>query len=669
MASYETSQQDSAFQTPTSQLEFDPREDTRTPQDHTSMRNDTLRQLQSEEQRKLLDAIDKLRSANLSNQLNLPQLIVCGDQSSGKSSVLEAISEVRFPDNDVLCTRFASELILRQAEAFSFSVKIEPAENRSLQDQEHLKSFQSSSNCNSVQDFPGVISEAAEYMRKLGSEIEFFEDRLIAKVCGPKLPSLTLVDLPGLIHASSKQGKKDVTTVKRIVESYMRQPSSIILAIVTANNNLANQEVLELIKKHDVNLDRTLGIVTKPDLAPAGSQSEGEAIQCVLNESGFIALRSGWHVLKNRDYKLRDVSLEQRDLEEGKFFTSSNWTSVPEEDRGSKTLRSKLSEMLLKAIRGSLPSMAKEIESRVATCEKLAESLGQPKETTMERRYQLSDISTQLHQLVQPATYGHYNSCPEFFDDGPEDGISSRKLRTCLRKRLEAFAKHMHTDGMQFAYSDDKHPSTSHDTLRFSVRRGEKAVYNSKSFITADKLEKSVEIHMERCKAFEPNATVPPGAYTSILSFQCCRWENLATEYARQCWRITKDFFTQALYHHSPPYIAARLRKTFVENYFEKIERQLMEKLQEILKPYKKRNFFTLNEAKLKTQIQESRKAQIGGVDNDSRLMHGQLYPMKDLTNAQEVLIWVFAAYEVCIPCTLNTCADSQLDRLEYLLG
>lgn len=38
----------------------------------------------------------------------------CGDQSSGKSSCLEAISGVPFPRKDTLCTRFATEVVLRK---------------------------------------------------------------------------------------------------------------------------------------------------------------------------------------------------------------------------------------------------------------------------------------------------------------------------------------------------------------------------------------------------------------------------------------------------------------------------------------------------------------------------------------------------------------------------
>lgn len=70
--------------------------------------------IQSKSHEQLLDVIDKLRSQGISRFIDLPQLILCGDQSSGKSSVLEAVSGLQFPAKTALCTRFATELILRR---------------------------------------------------------------------------------------------------------------------------------------------------------------------------------------------------------------------------------------------------------------------------------------------------------------------------------------------------------------------------------------------------------------------------------------------------------------------------------------------------------------------------------------------------------------------------
>jgi GTPase SAR1 family protein len=70
--------------------------------------------LPSKDHRDLLNIIDSLRPQGISRIVDLLQIIVCGNQSSGKSSVLEAISGMLFPTKDNLCTRFATELILRR---------------------------------------------------------------------------------------------------------------------------------------------------------------------------------------------------------------------------------------------------------------------------------------------------------------------------------------------------------------------------------------------------------------------------------------------------------------------------------------------------------------------------------------------------------------------------
>ncbi|KKZ61650.1 hypothetical protein EMCG_03835 [[Emmonsia] crescens] len=47
--------------------------------------------------------------------IDLPQLIVVGDQSSSKSSVLEGLIKLPFPHNSGLCTKFTTQIIFRRA--------------------------------------------------------------------------------------------------------------------------------------------------------------------------------------------------------------------------------------------------------------------------------------------------------------------------------------------------------------------------------------------------------------------------------------------------------------------------------------------------------------------------------------------------------------------------
>ncbi|UPX18297.1 uncharacterized protein EKO05_0008600 [Ascochyta rabiei] len=88
-----------------------------------------------------MDIVDRLRRTGLSGVVSLPQLVVCGDRSSGKSSVLEAITEIPFPRKENLCTRFATEIILRRDPTSSIEIAINPDKNRPEHEQKELRSF------------------------------------------------------------------------------------------------------------------------------------------------------------------------------------------------------------------------------------------------------------------------------------------------------------------------------------------------------------------------------------------------------------------------------------------------------------------------------------------------------------------------------------------------
>ena len=101
----------------------------------------SLKGLQSNEQCHVLDIFAQLRKCGLKSILSLPQLIVCGDQSVGKSSVLKALTEIPFPKNNNLCTRFAMKIILRRGTTNSLTIKIILDNKRSTNEQETIKIF------------------------------------------------------------------------------------------------------------------------------------------------------------------------------------------------------------------------------------------------------------------------------------------------------------------------------------------------------------------------------------------------------------------------------------------------------------------------------------------------------------------------------------------------
>jgi ABC-type uncharacterized transport system ATPase subunit len=83
--------------------------------------------------RSQLDKIDKLRRLGIS--VALPQVVVVGAQSAGKSSTLESITGFYLPRGATLCTRFATEIICRREDVDhkTYSISIQPALGSAVQ--------------------------------------------------------------------------------------------------------------------------------------------------------------------------------------------------------------------------------------------------------------------------------------------------------------------------------------------------------------------------------------------------------------------------------------------------------------------------------------------------------------------------------------------------------
>ena len=93
------------------------------------------------------------------------------------------------------------------------------------------------------------------------------------------------MDLPGPVHSETKQqSASDVELVQDVVQSYMKEARSIILAVVSAKNDYANQIVLKLARAADKKGNRTLGVITKPDTLMAGSESEAMYVSLARNQ-------------------------------------------------------------------------------------------------------------------------------------------------------------------------------------------------------------------------------------------------------------------------------------------------------------------------------------------------------------------------------------------------
>lgn len=405
--------------------------------------------LQSKDHGKLLDVIDTLRSQGISRYISLPQLIVCGDQSSGKSSVLEAVSGVQFPTKDNLCTRFATELILRRDLEENVKVTIMPGAERTDSEKEKLHGFKAS--MASTDEIPAIIRRAEEDMGLGVNNKAFSDDVLRVEISGPGQPHLTLVDLPGLIHAETRQqSAREVKLVSSLVRTYMANTRSIILAVVSAKNDYANQIVTNLAREVDPSGLRTLGIITKPDTLHVGSESERAFLDLAKNEDVFFRL--GWHLLKNRDYTSKECSLKERNEAEKKFFSHGIWTSLPSNSLGVGALKPRLSGVLRDQILLELPKLISDLKVSIEECRRRLASLGDARTTLPEQRLYLIRISQDFSSLVKAAVDGVY--VHDFFGDATAEEGNDKRLRATTQRIILDFADNIHTEGHYYEIMD-----------------------------------------------------------------------------------------------------------------------------------------------------------------------------------------------------------------------
>ena len=144
--------------------------------------------------RPTLDLVDDLRKLGLQKDVPIPQIAVMGDQSSGKSSVLEAISGIPFPRGAGLVTRCATQISMSQGATWSAKLNCKGSETITVAD-------------------PAEITKAIEEMTNaLCGEAEFSEEIITVKLVGPNTPDLTLIDLPGIVRTTT-EGQSETKTL------------------------------------------------------------------------------------------------------------------------------------------------------------------------------------------------------------------------------------------------------------------------------------------------------------------------------------------------------------------------------------------------------------------------------------------------------------------------
>ncbi|KAK2000118.1 dynamin family protein [Colletotrichum falcatum] len=380
--------------------------------------------------RTLLDKIDKLRELGISKQIALPQLVVVGDQSSGKSSVLESLTGYYFPRSVGLCTRHATEIVCRRETTTSIIVTIQPFE-ATPERAELAKSFRREIHDLKGQEFADVLKEAADVMG-LKTSIDgssggaaFSKDVLRVEICGPDEEHLTIIDVPGVSTA------RDVALVKSMVKDYIKDSRTIILAVIPCNVDVATQTILTYAAEADPEGKRTLGVLTKPDLVSENATREA-AMDLIRGKRRDIQL--GYYVVKNRGADDTSSRKEDRDYQEKVFFSEEPWSKLDKSRLGIPALRNRLRELLMDRTKSEFPKVRREINERLAEAKAQLEALGQSRSTADEQRAYLGKIVSRYIQLRDFSLNAYYTGDP-LFEKSPE-----YRLATRIREMNSAFS-------------------------------------------------------------------------------------------------------------------------------------------------------------------------------------------------------------------------------------
>eukprot|EP00177_Eucheuma_denticulatum_P006498 GFKZ01011831.1.p1 GENE.GFKZ01011831.1~~GFKZ01011831.1.p1 ORF type:complete len:738 (-),score=90.86 GFKZ01011831.1:1065-3278(-) len=365
---------------------------------------------------RLLPVINRLHNifqrCGLADPIDLPQIVVVGAQSSGKSSVLESIVGFDFlPRGAGVVTRSPILIQLnklkspRHGSSTNANIKVAP---------ERWVEFIHLPNQKFVSEEEIQAEILAETEKVAGKNKRLTPTALIMKVFSTDVVDLTLIDLPGLTKVPVGDQPPDIEKlVRAMIHSYIEKDNTIILAVHPANTDLATSDALQMARRVDPHGLRTLGVITKLDLMDEGTNALD------MLHGRVIPLRKGYVGVVNRsqaDLERRATVADSRAAERA-FFQSHPVYAPHAAKMGSQYLAELLSSILMEHIRTVLPSIRTKLTAQLTDVREQLAALG-PELTGSE-----DSSGTLLHLLTSYAS-----SFADAIDGRPRAPLATTEL-------------------------------------------------------------------------------------------------------------------------------------------------------------------------------------------------------------------------------------------------
>ena len=327
--------------------------------------------------------------SNTNNTIDIPKIVVVGSQSSGKSSLLNGILSFELlPTGKDMVTRTPLHLELIPSEE-------NVAEFGNYNNNEKWvvkKKLSFSLPKPTIKEKKNILKEIEiETISLAGDRSNISDKPIYLKIYSKNIPNLTLIDLPGLtmVACTDKGQPVDIKVkIENLISKYISSKKTIILAVIPARTDIETDIALGLVKKHDPNGERTIGILTKVDLM----NDNTDVKKYLLNDNNVskdLRLKYGYYAVRNKTPNEKKISILEGFKKEQEYFNKHPIYSrlSNKSNLGIPNMTNTISNILVHEIKNSIPFVLEEINIRLNKVNNDLLDLGSSIPSTEEERF------------------------------------------------------------------------------------------------------------------------------------------------------------------------------------------------------------------------------------------------------------------------------------------